>query len=451
MTAGTVIGGIAGLLIIAFSKWLDIAGGNMTFRFQRDLKKAHAKAVKQPKDIGASTLIGTTGRKNIYIPDKSNHVFVCGTTGSGKTVALTNFFKSGIEKGYPMLIIDGKGDRGQGSIMDFICKHKGSRKLYVIDMNDPEKSDKYNPFQNANPTIIKDMIINLTIWTEEHYKANTERYLQRVIDLMLRSGETMDLENIVAHVPHDKFLELSMSLTKKGTISREEHIGNVEIADTSGKIAESASARFATLIESEIGRLFAPTGIDIRTAIKEKAIILFILNPLIYPETTRLFGNLIIIDSKKAVGDLQNNKQERVFFIFDEINVYASTNMLDLVNKSRSANVSCILACQSLSDLDASVSEYFRGQVIENCNNYVILRQNNADNAEVLANTIGTREGIDASYQVSENGATGLGSIHRNREFYYHPDDIKRLKEGEAIILLKDTGFHSKVKINFIQ
>jgi type IV secretory pathway TraG/TraD family ATPase VirD4 len=426
------------------------SGGEAMFRYELDFHKAHHKA-GHGKNKSAATFIGLKGHEKVYIPDDARHIFVCGTTGSGKTVALTNFFKSGIDKDYPMLIIDGKGDTGAGSIREFLNKHKGSRKLYVIDMNNPGKQDKYNPFKNANPTIVKDMLINMSDWTEEHYKANVSRYLQRLADLMVKNEERLDMENIVFHIPATHFLELSTRLVKAKIITKAEHSSNIEIAGSSSKIAADAAARFATLIESETGQLFAGDGIDIYTALAEEALILFIMNPLMYPETANLFGRLLIIDAKKAVSRLFAEQKKRVLFIFDEINVYASDSLLNLVNKSRSAGVTCILACQSLSDLDASVSEYFRGQIIENCNNYIILRQNNSSNAETLANTIGTKSSLDITYQIKEGEVTGLGSMHKNREFYYHPDDIKALRDGEAIILLKDTGYKAKVKINYIR
>jgi len=65
---------------------------------------------------GNSTLIGLSGRRPIYLPDNAKHVFVCGTTGSGKTVALSNFIKNAVDNDLPALIVDGKGDIGEGSI-----------------------------------------------------------------------------------------------------------------------------------------------------------------------------------------------------------------------------------------------------------------------------------------------------------------------------------------------
>ena len=225
----------------------------------------------------------------------------------------------------------------------------------------------------------------------------------------------------------------------------------MEIIKTSGKIAQSAFARFSLIAESELGYIFNETGIDIYQAIKEKAIILFILNPLIFPETSPLIGRLILIDSKKALSKLFGVNQHRIFFIMDEINSYASPVLIDLVNKSRSANVTCILATQSLSDLDYAVGDAFKEQVIENCNNYLVMRQNSAVNAENWANILGTRATIEVTYQLQQKGLTtsetGFGSARRVREFLYHPDDIKALKTGNAVLLSRDSGFHGKVVV----
>ena len=136
----------------------------------------------------------------------------------------------------------------------------------------------------------------------------------------------------------------------------------------------------------------------------------------------------------------------------DEINTYASPVLIDLVNKSRSANITCILATQSLSDLDYAVNEAFKEQIIENCNNYIVMRQNSSINAEHWANILGTRNAMEVTYQLEQKGLntaeTGFGSARRVREYLYHPDDIKVLKTGQAIVLSKDNFFHSKIIIN---
>jgi len=421
--------------------------GKDLFNFKRDYKEATKKLNTGQKNNTESTFIGRAYRKQIYISNNAKHIFVCGTTGSGKTVALSNFIKSGLTYNYPILIVDGKGDNGAGSLLDIVNQLKGNRKVYVINLSEPETSDKYNPFKNTNPDIIKDMLINMTDWSEEHYKYNTERYVQRLCSLLELSEITISFDSLIKYLSVYNFISLSKRLTEKGIITKEEHLENMEITKTSGKIAESAAARFSTIKESKLGKIFDDNGIDIYSALEQNAIILFILNPLLYPEMSPLFGKLIVIDSKKAVSKFYKHKKDRIFYILDEINTYASSNLIDLVNKSRSANITCILATQSLSDLNI-ISEHFKEQVIENCNNYIVLRQNSSTNAENWSNVLGTKKTMEATYQIKDNQETNLGTLKRTREYIYHPDDIKQLRTGNAIYLSRDEMFHSKIEIN---
>jgi type IV secretory pathway TraG/TraD family ATPase VirD4 len=418
------------------------------------IKKANKQIESYPEN---ETIIGINpSGKMITCMDNAKHVFICGTTGSGKTVLLSNFVESGINKNYGMLIVDGKGDIGAGSMMDIVKRfsEKYNKKLYIIDINNPESSTKYNPFVNATETICKDMLVNMTDWSEQHYKANTERYLQRLVKLILLDGIPLSFQNIIRHIGISQFEKLSAKLTKEQKQSKEDHILNLELSKSSGKIAEDAIARFATMAESEAGVIFNENGIDIYTALSENAIILFILNPLIYPELSPVFARLILIDAKKAVSKMfGNTENKRTFFIFDEINIYASKLLIDLINKSRSAGVTGILATQSLSDLEALAGDAFKQQIIENCNNYIVLRQNSAKSAEDWGNILGTKEALQLTYQVGKAKNTqdiltsGYGSARLTREYIFHPDEIKRLKTGKAIYVSKDTGIYTKTTV----
>jgi len=429
------------------------------FNFRKELKMI--KRANRPKRLQPQegTLIGHAGKRPIHIPDNAKHVFICGTTGSGKTVAISNFIKRTIDEDYPALIIDGKGDTGQGSILDIIntMNHENKKKVYVINLSDPESSDHYNPFKDASPTVAKDMIINMTDWSEEHYKLNAERYIQRTLQLLKIGNYELSFKRIIKCLNADKFALLSKTLLEGELITKSQHLDNIELAGTSGKIAQGSMARFSTIAESEIGGIFASDGIDIAQALQEKAIILFILNPLTYPELSPAFGRLVLIDSKKAIGKLFDaNKTkaqpQKTFFIMDKINVYATTALTDLVNKSRSAGVTCVLATQSLSDLDFACGEAYKEQIIENCNNYIVMRQNSGVNAEKWANILGTRQTMDVTHQLQQRGLetseTGFGSARRVREFLYHPDDIKTLQTGKGFYLSRDINYNSRVNVN---
>ena len=420
----------------------------------RQMRKEKRRQANQPEpQIQTGTLIGLYGRREIYIPDNAKHVFVCGTTGSGKTVALSNFIKNAVDNNLPALIVDGKGDMGQGSLLDIVQRlNQGRRKVYVISLSDPPHSDKYNPFLGASSAMATDMLINMTDWSEEHYKLNAERYIQRILQLLELGKIPLSFGKIIACMKQDKFTDLSKYLLEKELINKEEHADNLDLLKTSGKIAQSSVARFSTIAEGQAGKILSEKGVNIAQALKENAIILFILNPMLHPVLSPAFGRLMLIDSKIAIGELFQSRIPRTFFILDEISSYATTALTDLVNKSRSANVTCVLATQSLSDLDFAVNEAYKEQIIENCNNYLILRQNSSVNAEHWANVIGTRRTMETTYQLQQRGLdvaqTGFGSARGVREFLYHPDDIKTMQVGQGVFLSRDSGSNMKIQIH---
>lgn len=403
-----------------------------------------------PIDKDNATLIGYTRLgKAVYCPDNAKHVYISSTTGGGKTTAELNFVKHCIEKGIGLLLVDGKGDTGQDTMYEItklFCE-KYSRPLYLINMNDPHNSTKYNPLKNATETVAKDMLVNMSPqWSEEFYKTNFERYIQRVVKLMNIAEIPLSFKTIIHNMSTDNFESLSAVLQKSGLISKDSHIENLDLIKISGKIAEQALPRFATIAESEMGEIFDESGIDIYSALQEGAVVLFVLNPLIYPETSQAMGRLILIDSKKAVSRLFGGNS-RYFFIFDEINVYASPVLIDLINKSRSAGVTCICATQSLADLEAAAGEAFKRQLIESVNNFLVMRQNAYSSAEEWSKTLGTQEKMQLTYQINEREPTGMGTAKRVREFIIHPDEIKSFKTGEGVFLSRDNGKCEKIKV----
>ena len=366
---------------------------------------------------------------------------------------MSNFVKNAVDNDLPALIVDGKGDMGEGSLLDIVTKlNQGKKKVYVVNLSDPATSDKYNPFFGATSAMAMDMLINMTDWSEEHYKLNAERYIQRILQLMELGGHYFSFRRIIACMKPQKFTALSKDLLDKELISKEQHMDNLELLKTSGKIAQNSVARFSTIAESQAGKILSDKGINIAQALKDNAIILFILNPMVLPELSPAFGRLVLIDAKIAIGELFQHRIPKTFFIMDEISSYATTALTDLVNKSRSANVTCVLATQSLSDLDRAVDEAYKEQIIENCNNYLVLRQNSGVNAEHWANVLGTRASLETTYQLQQKGLdtsqTGYGSARGVREYLYHPDDIKTMNVGQGIFLSRDTGFHNAIKIH---
>ena len=408
-----------------------------------------------------TTMIGADYEniETVKINDNAKHIIIAGTTGAGKTVSIANFIESAMQKNHPVFAIDGKGDLGNGSMLNYMqsLSKKYNRKLYVINFVEPSNSDYYNPFKGAGMTEAKDMLIGMTDWSEAHYKVNTERYLQQLIKILNIKKIPLDLNTIIKYSP-TQFQKLIEEMKNDCEIEIDEFTKLSDIIENTAPIVNSAMARFATTAESEASEIFNGDGIDVYTALKDKANILIILDSLGKPELSKQVGRLAILDAKKAVSKLFLDKT-RKYFIFDEFNVYASDVAIDLLNKSRSANITCIPAFQSLSDLDKAGGVALRNQVIENCNNYIIMRQNSYDSSAEWEKVVGKEETTNYSYSIEEKAglfrnktiSNGNGSMHKTMESKHTYTDIQNLETGQSIFISKDQRIDKKIKMRSIK
>jgi len=122
-------------------------------------------------------------------------------------------------------------------------------------------------------------------------------------------------------------------------------------------------------------------------------------------------------------------------------------------------NITCIPAFQSLSDLDKAGGVALRNKVIENCNNYIIMRQNSYDSSAEWEKVIGQERKTNYSYGVEKRASifgnkiisTGNGNMHESLENKYTYTDIQSLANGQSIFISKDQNIEKKLKMRFVK
>ncbi|MCL6478857.1 MAG: type IV secretion system DNA-binding domain-containing protein [Peptococcaceae bacterium] len=446
ITGGLILSTIIVALTGGHKRQKDITPGPVTSW----LKKKALNKVAKEKHPDLGVLIGINNNsKQVILSDSelNQHCALLGTTGSGKTTTILNFVESAVTRNIPLIFIDGKGAQDLVVKVKSICEKYG-RKFYLFNMHG--ESMHYNPLRHGNISELKDKLISLTEWSEEHYKKVAERYLQLVFRCMSITEEKIDLSKAFYYMIPDNLAILARRI--ENTEARNTILESID--QFSDLQLHGLAARLAVMAESEIGHLFMDNNddntIDLCRIINDNAVVLFTLDSLSYPEYSRLLGRLIITDIKSVAT---KQKEKKIYAIFDEFNVFASDAVVDLVSKSRSFGFHVIIGTQSLSDLERAGGPALAEQVIENCNTYIIQRQNSAVNAEKLANMIGTKDSYETTYQVKSlfKLKTGVGSMRQTREYIVHPDLIKRLKTGEAILVRKTEGFKvDKIKVRNI-
>jgi len=363
--------------------------------------------------------------------DANQHVFLVGTTGSGKTTTLMNFVESALQRGLPCIVIDGKGDPDlAGRIRSLAERHGRPFRLFAMRGD----SCLYNPLAHGGITELTDKLLYLTEWSEPHYEALARRYLQAAFRVLKATGTQLDLHALTRHLDPDALAALARKMADDA--EREAVFGVLSLAKT--EELKGLIARLALLAESEIGHLFAAAEgktLDLAAVINHGAAAVFSLNSLAFPEYSRLLGRLVIADLK-TVADRQHGSKI-IYTIFDEFSVFASRAVVDLISKARSKGFHTIIATQSLADIEAAAGQAVVRQILGNCSTLIIQRQRQHQDAEALASEVGTRKSMEMTYQVATGmlkDQTGYGSVREVREYIVHPDVIKTMLTGDAVL-----------------
>ena len=397
----------------------------------------------------AGSLIGVDRyTRPVVLSDKSanQHTLVLGTTGAGKTVTVCNIVESAIRRGLPMIYIDGKGDYDLACCVAHYGRKQG-RPVSIFAMNGA--SCAYNPLACGGFTSKKDRVIELREWTEEHYKKLAEGYLQSVFKVMDTCGVPCNMTTLAAHLDLKK-LKALVRQHQSEIPDAQALMDELNGQEQASKNIDSLIAEIRNFAASEIGPLFqvkeGEPVLTLKEVLAQNGVAYFCLPALEFPSMSQTLGRLVVNDLKATMAQqLSVGLKKKVYVVFDEFSVFAGTQVLNVINQGRSAGIHAVLVTQSLSDIAAAHS-HLVNQVVGNCNNFILHRQNSPEDAAKLAELMGTRNSLDYTAQVSEDGPTHMGTVKRTRNFIAHPDEIKALKMGEAFFYTKEDNKIRKIK-----
>lgn len=386
--------------------------------------------------------------------DYDKNIFVCGKNGAGKGVAISNFIKRHILNNEFVVVIDGKGDTGEHSLYDIVTRLclEHNRKIYIINQTLPDETDCYNPFIGCNATQIKDMLINMSEWSEEHFKALAGEYYQSVAQFMLDIEMDISFRTLTKYSIASNW-EKALKTYKNyiGQEATQEYIGVIERC---GDAVAGTISRFSTISKGEGRKIFGETHpFNIRQAYDENAVVLVMLNRLEYTDFARALGKLVMNDIKNVLGKATQRKEEHKKFlcVYDELSVYFCDMIVDIVNKSRSLGGTNILSTQSIADMDV-VDENLRRQVINNMHGFFLLKQADDKSAEALSSAIGTKRATQLTSKTDSFGKTGEGTIKIVDEFIINPNQLKTLplEVGYWIDTMKEDFIVKRVRMPYV-
>ena len=389
---------------------------------------------KHQKSLPSNKVLDTKSRA---------HLFAIGTTGSGKTANILRYVENSIKNGQPTIIVDGKGgtkEHDLATVSQKLAKKYG-RKVYLVNQSDLSNTDPYNPFSDLSATEVKDMLVSMSEWESDHYKNLASRYWQIMLSVMIDNNITPTFENIILFSEPEKFLQVLDELKKREQIDDERYLKAVNIANSeAGKQAEISISRSAVVYEGDGANLFGDRfGFNMRSAFKENAVVIVLLNEFSYGDFARSTGQLVLEDIKSLISRLLKGEYEEqeTLLVLEELGVYVNDGIEGLLNRSRSAGVKTIVSMQTTADVDKENPDLTR-QIIGNCNDFLIMRVTDQESAETIAKLIGTEKGIQKTSRTSEGIGTGESSNKLVDQFRISPNEIKNFPSLYGIYYTKN-------------
>jgi type IV secretory pathway TraG/TraD family ATPase VirD4 len=137
-----------------------------------------------------------------------------------------------------------------------------------------------------------------------------------------------------------------------------------------------------------------------------------------------------------------------VLFV-DELSAFEGDELASSMERARSAGVRVVVATQSLSNFDTVGGTKLLHAALDDTELLIIHCQSVPDAAEQLAAVGGTTEGWEHTHQVQDGGGFPALGIALGRDesgqrarrltdrFIVHPNTIKRLVRGQAVVISK--------------
>ena len=218
--------------------------------------------------------------------------------------------------------------------------------------------------------------------------------------------------------------------------------------------------RLAIITESHTGRYLQPSGgapgeahdVDIRRALAGPEVVLFSLNSNTYGQLAAQLGTLAVQDvicasgyrlQEKALG----GQQDLAIVAIDESSVLGD-QLITLFARGREAGVATLSVTQEMVDYDR-IARGLRDQVLGNTEIKLAHRQEVPSSAQTIAEIAGTERVWVQTERIGGSLLSGYPAARGTRReverFVVHPNEIKTLAPGDAVLIAKARGGRPRV------
>ena len=420
------------------------------------------------KQLNPSMVMQLGLERNSYLTDSNlnYHTQIIGGSGAGKTNLLKVMLEDRMAKGHSIIFFDFKADV---ELMDWMAgaseQYGRSDDLVILSMSDPKLSYAYNPIKHGSETEISSQIMNSLTWSEPFYKSKSEGALLVILKALCYQRDMggrdfhlgdlyqflndasfrMDIVSAVSSLNYPEMHRGDLKrICEELTIPNKKENFNSLITQIS-KILNSSAG---DIVVHKIGN---DEEFEFREVMETGKIAYLFMNSLKLKDTASIMGKLMLQDLMKAVGNIYDDRnaiKHPTTLIIDEFASFATPDFGEFIEKARGAGISIVIAYQSRKSLD-HIEDNLAIKVNENTANKIVFQVQDSEDVEWFCSLLGTKKTTKETYQAEDgifgDTKTGMKSVREVEEYVIHPNQIKNLKLGQALLYCSKVDRHHAI------
>jgi len=320
--------------------------------------------------------------------DRSNHFYVIGATGTGKTKFLEYLIRQDIEKGNGFGVIDPHGDLIEDIKGFLVLRYEQddeviSDRIILIDPADPDFTVTFNPLEKVPGVPIAEQANELIsafrkIWSDS-WGVRMEDLMRNSLIALAEAGLTLtELPQFLTHRG-----------VRQGILEKVSHPLAQEYFKRFDTMTDRSQVTWIEPIMNKINAFFSDERIrhifssekssfNIREIMDHRKILLIKLDKGKLKDSADLLGSLLMAKIQMAAfsrSDILQRKRVPFYMYIDEFQNFATESFSIVLSEARKYGLSLIMAHQTL----AQIPEELRSLILGNTGIQVYFRLNRHD------------------------------------------------------------------------
>jgi type IV secretion system coupling TraD/TrwB family protein len=370
-------------------------------------------------------------RFGLGLDELEHHLTTLGTTGSGKTTTLGRFMDAALAADWPVIVVDAKGGRLADFSRAVAARHQLPNRMWL-----PGEAESWSYDVCAGePTVVANRLVGAFEHGRdaEVYRNLSQAILPLVGQALQSSGLRSDLDTLRRSLDRERLVGLvrrvSDPLLKAELLSLlDEDLYRRALAGLAGRLAALRHGAFGPWLVP------SPRTLSLATCLDEPGVTYFGLPATGASEDVALVGKVLINDLKQlSYLSLRSQATRRGLIVVDEFATLREAEQLaDLLLQAREARLALVVSSQFVPRAPA-----LRHAVL-GAGALVIHQLGSAEDADLIARTLGTRSTVEVSRQVQlAPNASVRRLIRPSAAYLVSPDELRRLAVGQAVVCVR--------------